>query len=472
MKSTKIRPGLVMLWGLIVAALLAAPLAADHGHNEYTPEEVVCAMAPGYSIDSINAAYGTTIKSHLNQTDCYLLMIPAGQNADSLATVIGQRADVIYCSPNFYFDAPEPFQRSSPFLDDQLTGDVETQEAAVALDLTAVHDLAVGTAVDIAVIDGGVNFIHPEFTADSVTLISGWDYIDGDSVANDEPGGACSGHGTFVAGILKLVAPKARIHAYRVLDTTGRGTGFDIAAAVLRAVDDGCRVINLSLGMVGVDDALDEALKYAKTNEVIVVASAGNDSTADNTIFPFPASHSYCLAVAALDSLDVKAVFSNYGLKVDYCAPGTAIYAPYLDSSYAWWDGTSFATPFVAGLAGLLISRNSSLNWEQIDTLIASHAVNIDSLNPGYEGLLGHGLIDMVAALEALDPLIVGDANADLKIDVGDAVYIVNYIFRGGPPPLQPAAADANCDGRINVGDAVYIVHYVFDAGPAPCVIR
>ncbi|NMC44719.1 MAG: S8 family serine peptidase, partial [candidate division Zixibacteria bacterium] len=403
--NTKTQAGQVIVRGLIIAVLLAAPLYADHGHNEYKPEEVVCAMLPGFSIDSINAAYGTTIKSHLIQTDCYLLMIPAGQNADSLANIISARPDVLYCSPNFYLDAPEPFQRSSPFPDAQLTGDIETQAAAVSLDLTTVHDLADGTDVDIAVIDGGVNFAHPEFTADSAALISGWDYIDADSVANDEPGGACSGHGTFVAGILKLVAPKARIHAYRVLDTTGRGTGFDIAEAVLRAIDDGCRVINLSLGMLGVDDALNEALQYARMNDVIVVASAGNDSTADNLIFPFPASHAYCLAVAALDSIDIKADFSNFGLKVDYCAPGTWIYAPYLDSSYAWWDGTSFAAPFVSGLAALLISRDSTLNWERVDTLIAAGAVNIDSLNPGLEGLLGHGLIDMVAALEALDPL-------------------------------------------------------------------
>ncbi|NMC43994.1 MAG: hypothetical protein GYA46_08740, partial [candidate division Zixibacteria bacterium] len=70
---------------------------------------------------------------------------------------------------------------------------------------------------------------------------------------------------------------------------------------------------------------------------------------------------------------------------------------------------------------------------------------------------------------EALDPLLTGDANADQVIDVGDAVYIVNYVFKGGPPPLRPAAADVNCDNRVNVGDAVYIVHYVFDSGPAPC---
>jgi hypothetical protein len=64
---------------------------------------------------------------------------------------------------------------------------------------------------------------------------------------------------------------------------------------------------------------------------------------------------------------------------------------------------------------------------------------------------------------------IRGDANDDGNINVGDAVFIINYIFRGGPPPNHPEAAEANCDGNINVGDAVYIISYIFRGGPPPC---
>jgi cyclopropane fatty-acyl-phospholipid synthase-like methyltransferase len=62
-----------------------------------------------------------------------------------------------------------------------------------------------------------------------------------------------------------------------------------------------------------------------------------------------------------------------------------------------------------------------------------------------------------------------GDANDDGTINVGDAVFIINYIFRGGPAPNHPEAAEANCDGNINVGDAVYLVNYIFRGGPPPC---
>ena len=62
-----------------------------------------------------------------------------------------------------------------------------------------------------------------------------------------------------------------------------------------------------------------------------------------------------------------------------------------------------------------------------------------------------------------------GDANRDGGVNVGDAVYVINYIFKGGPAPAPVAAGDANCDGAVNVGDAVHVINYIFKSGPAPC---
>ena len=66
---------------------------------------------------------------------------------------------------------------------------------------------------------------------------------------------------------------------------------------------------------------------------------------------------------------------------------------------------------------------------------------------------------------------LCGDANADGAVNIGDAVYIVNYIFKGGPAPVPYEAGDANRDGTANVGDAVYIINYIFKGGHAPCYI-
>jgi hypothetical protein len=444
-------------------------LYAGSSAGDFKTEELVCRMEPGFSIDTVNNAYGTTVKGLVQQTGCYLLGTQSGQNAESLAVLISELPGVQYCGANYYLDAPEPFQRSQPFLDLSCTGDYEAQLAASILSLTTVHTITEGTDVKVAVIDCGVNLDHPEFVARSGGVYSGWDYVDGDSIANDEPGGAGSGHGTFVAGVVRLVAPGCDMYAYRVLDTVGRGDGYTVTQALLQAIEDGCKVVNLSLGMIGRHDALDDALKYAESRDITVVTSAGNDSTENDLVFPFPGKKASCLTVAALDSLNIKADFSNYGYKVDICAPGTQIYSPFLDTLYAWWDGTSFAAPFVTGLAALMYSVDSTVGWEEVAYVIGATATNIDSLNPGLEGKLGNGLVNMVAALQTVGRLSCGDVDACGGVFVSDVTYLVDYLFCGGAAPYPYQAGDADCSGDVNIADLTYLVAYLFSGGPPPC---
>ena len=456
---------------IAIIYLTGVSTLAQHGRPRYVADELVCKMRPGHNIDAVNQAYETSTKGYAERIECYLLATQPGQNPDSLAMQIRMRPDVVYCGPNFYCDAPEPLQRSQPFLDVQYTGDFPSQEAASKLLLPEVHTLSTGINVDVAVIDGGVNFSHPLFVSQPGSVVSGWDYVDNDSIANDEPGGSGSGHGTFVAGVVNLVAPGARIHAYRVLDTLGSGDGFSISLAALQAMDDGCRVINLSLGMIGKHEALDDALRYLKTHNIMIMGAAGNDSTAVDSLFPFPASEPYTEAIAALDSLDLKADFSNFGGRVDFCAPGTSIYAPFLDSYYAWWDGTSFSTPFVSGMAALLCSLDSSLTWTEFDSIMAVTAVSVDSLNPGLEGKLGHGMINILAATQGLTRATCGDADHSGTVDISDVVFLIAYIFGGGAAPYSTTMADADCSGSINISDAVTLISYIFSGGTLPCRI-
>jgi len=457
----------------LAVALILWPLISLHAGNQagdFKAEELVCRMELGFSIDIVNNAHGTTVKGFVQQTSCYLLGTQSGQNAESLAVEISELPGVQYCGANYYLDAPEPFQLSQPFLDFDGTGDYQTQWAASVLSLTTVHTLTEGSGVKVAVIDCGVNLDHPEFVAKSGGVYSGWDFVDGDSIANDEPGGVGSGHGTFVAGVVKLAAPGCDIYAYRVLDTLGRGDGYTVTEALLQAIEDGCKVVNLSLGMVGRHDALDDALKYAESQDITVVTSAGNDSTEVDLVFPFPGKKASCLTVAALDSLNIKADFSNYGYKVDICAPGTQIYSPFLDTSYAWWDGTSFAAPFVTGLAALIYSVDSMFTWEEVDYVISETATNIDSLNPGMEGKLGSGLVNMVAALEMVTSLLCGDVDASGGVNVSDLIYLVDYLFHGGAAPYPLLrTGDVDCTCSVNIADVVYLVNYLFSSGPAPC---
>lgn len=465
MSSDKFR--LTLLLAVVLFLHSTACALEGAGHGLYRQGELVCEMNPGYSIDLVNTQFGTVIKGHQTQTDCYLLGVPPGQNVESLAVAISAMPEVRYCGLNFFLSIPEGLQRSQPFLDVADAGDCELQPAAMTLDLDVVHDICLGSGVRIALLDGGVDFTHPEFAP--FDLVPAWDYVDGDGEPSDEPGGSGYGHGTFVAGILRLVAPEATVHVYRVLDTAGFGAGYEVASALLAAVDAGCRVVNLSLGMIGIDGSVDLALRYARDREVLVVAAAGNDSTDQAQLFPFPASRPNCLAVAALDSTNRKADFSNYGPRIDYCAPGTQIYAPFPDSMHAWWSGTSFSTPFVSALAGLIWSVDSTLTRDEVDGFLAVTARNVDTLNPGLEGLLGHGLISPVELNRLTSSRNAGDLNLDGVINTFDIILLVNYVFKGGTPPVPTSSGDVGCDDIITAADIIYLARYVFLSGPPPC---
>ena len=207
------------------------------------------------------------------------------------------------------------------------------------------------------------------------------------------------GHGTFVAGLIAVVAPDAMIMPLRVFDDAGYADGFVIARAIHYAVQNGADVINMSFGMVSDMKVVKQAVAFAVQRGVTVVASAGNAST---DVPQYPAAFNDVIGVAATDLTDRKADFSNYGRAVYVDAPGVSMISAYPGGYYAVASGTSFSAPLVAGEAALLKSaarfRNSSP-----EKAIARGAINIDSRNPDYARQLGFGRIDMVRALEKMN---------------------------------------------------------------------
>jgi len=430
----------------------------------HVPGQMVCYVADPSIIDSINSEYGTEYITYNPLLHDYLLTTDTLRDLDSLANVIASYPGVAYCYPNYMLFAPEAVQASQPFIDAVGEDIFPQQQAVQTLNLDSTHFYTTGSSAIVGVLDVGVDFNHELLLAN---VSSGDDYVDVDNLSQEEPGGAAFGHGTFVAGIVRLTAPDAHIIAYRVLDSSGGGNGFYIANAIIEAVDDSCDVINLSFVMNGVHPTVVKALQYARLNDVVAVAAAGNDSS---QVDRFPASSAYTLSVAAVDSFGQKADFSNYSSIVKLVAPGTGIYASYPGNQYARWDGTSFAAPFVSGQAALLYALNPEATWEDINNAICSLAVNVDSLNPGYEGLLGFGLIDPLATVQQSGGFVCGDVNNDgTATTVEDLSFIVNYIFRNGAIPANLLAA--NCDGIIgepNILDLSCIVNYIFRSGHAP----
>ncbi len=431
--------------------------------TEYVAGQLVCRVTNSVYIDTINVGYGTTSESFLPGISSYLLLAPPELNAESLAAVIASEPYVVYCEPNYILAAPEPVQGSQPFIDFDRTGTFNGQTAAAQVELASAHSLSSGAGVTVAVVDVGVNANHPVLLGATVT---GFDFVDQDPVAHDEPGGSASGHGTFIAGVIRLVAPEAGIASYRVLDTAGRGDGFTIARAIVTAVNAQCKVINLSMVMSGVHSGVDHAIEYARAHDVMVIAAAGNDST---EVDRFPASDSYVLSVAAVDSNNLKTAFSSYGGKVDVCAPGAHVYAPYDDSLFAWWNGTSFAAPFVSGQAALLYAARPAATWNEVRDAIVGTSVSLDSLNPDYAGELGSGLINPPAAVLEVALAMCGDFNEDGNgPDLSDLTAFINYLFLGGPSPTTLSIGNVDGTAEVDLNDAIYLINYLFLGGPDP----
>jgi hypothetical protein len=260
-----------------------------------------------------------------------------------------------------------------------------------------------GAGVDIAVLDTGVDRTHPDL-ADHTT--TGGASLDGAaSVTIGEGGVDPHGHGTHVAGIAAAtagngvgtsgVAPLATIIPVRVLGPSGVGMSSDVAAGITWAVDAGAEVINLSLGAASQSQAMTNAITYARANGVLVVAAAGNGGALGPS--NYPAADNRTLAVASIDSSRQVSVFSTHGSYVDIAAPGSAILSTLPGGTYGYKSGTSMATPFVSGVAALLIGLEGSMAPDALANRLTSTAD--DAGAPGVDPAFGHGIINPVRTM-------------------------------------------------------------------------
>lgn len=160
------------------------------------------------------------------------------------------------------------------------------------------------------------------------------------------------GHGTMVAGLVRLAAPQASIMPLRVFDDSGSANLYDIVEAVYYAVDNGAHVINMSFSMETSSRELKRAIKYARNHGVLVVAAAGNEGL---QTMVYPAAFAKVIGVASVSELDQLSEFSNFGpALVKLAAPGDAVVSTFPGNHYAAGWGTSFSTPLVAGSIALL----------------------------------------------------------------------------------------------------------------------
>ncbi len=426
----------------ITAAALLLPgcyLAADVEPYRVQAEDQV---AGEYVVGISDAASEADIIALAEREDLELVEL---RNGDRLAVLVanGPRdaADVLaglesdeataYAEPQYLYRASRTPDDFGDYLWGMNNSGLAGGLVGADIDAFAAWDLATGAGVVVAIIDTGVDVTHPDLQPNLwrnpgeiagngvdddgngyVDDVNGFDFVNRDSDPND-----LDAHGTHVAGSVAArgdddygvpgVAFEAKVMCLKFLERNRGGTSSAAAEAINYAVNNGADIINASWGGPGSSSAIRNAIAYARSRGVLFVTAAGNESSNNDTYGSYPANYPLdnILSVAASDRRDGVASFSNYGsTQVDLAAPGVDIVSTMPGGTWGYMDGTSMASPYVAGAAALLKSVAPSMTVQELRLTLMS---STDPLHAGAGGV-ATGRLNARAALE----LLIGDEGA------------------------------------------------------------
>jgi subtilisin family serine protease len=389
----------------------------------FLPDEFTVQFKTGVTKEQANRiikSKGSYIVVQQRTPGYYTLAVPKGRGLFETLRTFSNLKEVAFAEPSeagfndalVYIPDDPDFSRlwglhNTGQTVNQVVGTIDAD-----IDAVEAWDLTRGDPdVIVAVVDTGADLDHPDLQNNFLPRGSeDWDFADlADPVPDD-----LDGHGTHVTGTVAAVdnltgviglAPRCRIMPLRVDLTSGmnqnRADAINFVAQHSTANPNRRYVINCSWRMNGDHAGVHNAIINAVNSNVVVVYAAGNLNNDTDVIPQYPGVYPEVISAAATDQQDIKASFSNYGTNVDVSAPGVNIYSTYPNDTYAFLNGTSMASPHVAGLAALIWSRNRTLTNNQVRQIIESSCDNIDSKNPSHAGKLGKGRINAFVALSS-----------------------------------------------------------------------
>ncbi len=294
------------------------------------------------------------------------------------------------------------------------------QWALYKVNAQTAWDITTGSSsVIVAVVDNAIDTSHPDLVNN---VVAGRDVADGDN--NTIPSNVAMNHGTHVAGIvgaqtnngtgIASIGYNVRVMPIKTArNTDGTGSISFGYEGIAWAAQNGARVINCSWGgSTSIADGgnIDatyptqrDVMNFAVQNGCVIVCAAGNSNSSNLFI---PAGFTNVISVASTGTTDARSSFSNFGTWIDISAPGESIYSTLPSNSYAFFNGTSMASPLVAGIVGLMYSINPNLTRDQCEACLKSSATNINSINPGFTGRLGGGRVDARGAVLCAQNLV------------------------------------------------------------------
>ncbi|MDD5057211.1 MAG: S8 family serine peptidase [Sideroxydans sp.] len=446
--------------------------------SQYVQDQILVKFKPGVAAASrsqIAQTYGvSTIQAVGNQSDVVLANLVPGRTVEQAVTAYASDPNVAYAQPNYIYHAlaiPNDPQYGQTWAakntgQNIVTGSYLPTAGTAGDDLNLEPAWNVQTdcsTVVVAVVDTGINYNSEDLVAN----MWGGDTMHGQNFAADVPTGIGSdpmdlaGHGTHVAGIIGAaggnsiggvgVCWNASLMAVRVLEATGSGTTASIIAGVNYAVTNGAKVINMSLGGSGFDQAFSDAITNAQTSNVLVVVAAGNE-TNDNDVtsasYPCNYTQPNLICVAALDQNYALASFSNWGAtSVDVGAPGTNIYST--------WAGTSsvITDTFVSGWT--YSSTTAGGGW-------AANGGWLEVPGTGWGAALYNANTDDRVYknfnLSGVNAAVLEGAAA-INVKSGD-YFLINYKSAGGDPSYFVGSTGTIARAYTNQHDGISTAYY------------
>jgi serine protease AprX len=363
------------------------------------------------------------------------------------------------------------------------------------LNVPAVHDLGYsGQGVLVCMMDTGYLKDHQAFQlADSTgRILAEWDFVNNDGNTQNEAGDPSTqhNHGTYcwsalggaadgdlygpAYGASFILAKTEDVSMEQPIEEDNWMAGMEWADSI------GAEVISSSLCYIdwytysdldGNTAVITIAADMAAERGIVVCNAMGNSGPGSGTLLPASDADSI-IACGAVSSTGSLASFSSRGptydgrTKPEVCARGvsTRCANPYSLTGYTTANGTSLATPLIGGCAALILSVHPDWTPMQVREAMMMTASQADSPDNDY----GWGIPDILAAVEYTF-YFTGDANSDGEIDVGDVIYLVDYLFTGGAAPNPLLLGDVECDDLVDVEDVVYLINYLFLGGSEPC---
>jgi hypothetical protein len=371
--------------------ILFVSIAGAKEHPRFVPGQLLIKPRAGVSENALmNKLHAHKALSRLTLRHLNVRVVNVSEeNADAVLAALRNDPDIEFAERDYLAQAA--FVPNDPYVGDEW-------HLAKVQAFQAWQGTTGSSSVVVAVLDSGVNMNQPDLAG---RLLPGYDFVDGTASVTDD-----FGHGTAVCGTVAAdgnnglgvagVAFGCSVMPVKVMDSSGFAAYSTIASGIKYAVDNGARVINLSIAGSDQSATLQQAIDYAWSNNVVVVAAAGNGST--NTPM-YPAACNHVLGVSATANNDALAYFSSYGSYVQISAPGTMIWTTESDLNhpYGAWQGTSFASPIVAGVAALAISANPTLSNDQVVSLLEQSADDLGA--PGYDPYFGYGRVNALRAV-------------------------------------------------------------------------